>query len=177
MPMLVPYRIAQEGHLKQLLVVGFGLTESLGDGFPDGLIGASITLRDPFCLLDQGLPGGCAVFREFTLSNLVTNLDSSDTCGGDSGGPVYFIAPEPRSDGTIFLHRYLVGITSRALGGVPQVFGGQCGGGGIYTAVAHPDVLEWLALQGVPLELGTAARRFAEKGFPDRGLAELQRRR
>ena len=163
--MTVAYQLAVKGRLQNLLVAGYG--REGGDGrFPRGLVAASTRVRDFFCLQDQWSAGGCAIFREFTLANLVSDLSNADTCDGDSGGPVYFVAQRLRPDGKVMLHRMLAGITSRGLGGVPQFGPGQCGGGGVYTAVAHPDVLKWLAVNGVPLELGLAARRFAERGIP-----------
>lgn len=159
-PMTTPHKLAVQGNLKSLLVMGYGRTET--SQFPRGLIAAFIALRDPFCLSDQFASGGCAPFREFSLSNLATSV-LADTCDGDSGGPVYFIAPRIRHDGKAELHRLLVGVTSRGLGGVPQLGPGRCGGGGVYTAVAHPDVLKWLAVNGAPLEVWPAARHFARQ--------------
>jgi hypothetical protein len=163
--MMVAHQLAGRGRLQNLLVAGYGRTEDDGR-FPRGLVAASTRVRDFFCLQDRWSPGGCATFREFTLANLVSDLSNADTCDGDSGGPVYFVAQRLRPDGKAMLHRMLAGITSRGLGGVPQFGPGQCGGGGVYSAVAHPDVLKWLAVNGVPLELGLGARRFAERGIP-----------
>lgn len=158
----VPYSIARSGNLKNLFVAGYGRTED--GGFPHGLVGGSVAVRDAFCLSDRFNAGGCAVFREFSLSSLASGINA-DSCDGDSGGPVYFIAPKPLADGKARLHRLLVGITSRALGGVPQVIAGGCGGGGVYTAIAHPEVLKWLAVNGAPLQIGMGGDSFAEKAF------------
>jgi hypothetical protein len=174
--MMAAYQLAARGRLQNLLVAGYGRTEDDGR-FPRGLVAASTRVRDFFCLQDQSSPDGCAIFREFTLANLVSDLSEADTCDGDSGGPVYFVAKRLGPDGKVMLHRMLAGITSRGLSGVPQFGPGQCGGGGVYSAVAHPDVLKWLAVNGVPLELGLGARRFAERGIPapsDGGAAALQ---
>lgn len=163
-PMFLPFGQARAGRLRNLLVLGYGRRED--DTFPRELIGASVPVVDFFCLVLRRNPSGCAVFREFVLSSLVTETDAkADTCDGDSGGPVYFIGETARPDGRLELHRHLVGITSRGLGGVPQFGGTGCGGGGIYTAVAHPDVMAWLAVNGVPLDHGATARRFAAKAF------------
>lgn len=161
MPLFQPYGQAREDRLRNLLVLGYGRRE---DGaFPRQLIGASVPVVDFFCLVLRSNPSGCSVFREFVLSSLVSESDAeADTCDGDSGGPVYFIGETARPDGRLELHRHLVGITSRGLGGVPQFGGTGCGGGGIYTAVAHPDVMSWLAVNGVSLDHGATARRFAE---------------
>lgn len=65
----------------------------------------------------------------------------NDTCGGDSGGPV-FLLTEDRA--------ILVGITSRPAPGAqddPQL---QCGGGGIYTLLGRRSVQNWLSSLRVP---------------------------
>lgn len=163
----LPYELSRKGELRNLLIVGYGRRED--NSFPHNLIAASTAVRDPFCLNDRFDPSRCAIFREFSLASLVTETDpGADTCDGDSGGPVYFIGSKLRPDGLTEFHRLLVGITSRGLGGVPQFGLGYCGGGGIYTAVGHPDVLKWLAVNGAPLELGLGASRFAEKAFREK---------
>ncbi|WP_155956468.1 trypsin-like serine protease [Rhizobium sp. CF080] len=162
--MIVPYELAQAGKLESMLALGYGRREN-GD-FPRDLIAAFIGLRDPFCLNDRGDASGCAPFREFTLSSLVSETDpAADTCDGDSGGPVYFIHGKINDSGMAEYHRILVGITSRGLDGVPQFGPTDCGGGGVYTAVGHSDVLKWLAVNGVPLEVGDQARRYVERAF------------
>jgi hypothetical protein len=37
-----------------------------------------------------------------------------------------------------------------------------CGGGGVYSAVGHVDVLGWLNINGAPLEVGLSATDFAD---------------
>jgi secreted trypsin-like serine protease len=103
------------------------------------------------------------MFREFVLSNpsLGPGSPAIDTCSGDSGGPVYWFAQRYDHEGNLGVHRFLVGITSRALAGVDQSFG-QCGGGGVYTAVVHGDVLAWLAGLGIHFSFGIDPADFAE---------------
>jgi Trypsin len=73
--------------------------------------------------------------KEFILSNYFKQQRTTDTCAGDSGGPVMQRAP---GDSSAIPYR-LVGITSRSLHRL-----GHCGFGGIYTKVADPKVIEWL---------------------------------
>ncbi|WFP61464.1 MULTISPECIES: trypsin-like serine protease [unclassified Mesorhizobium] len=167
-PFFLLHDMLNKGELRNLLIFGYGRRED--QTMPHDLIGASTPIRDPFCLRDRYDGAQCGIFREFTLSSLVTEVDpGADTCDGDSGGPVYFIGTKSLPEG-VELHRMLVGITSRGLGGVPQFGQGYCGGGGVYTAVAHPDVLKWLAVNGVPLEVGLTAKRFAEKAFVEKSI-------
>ncbi|SFV38692.1 S1 family peptidase [Hyphomicrobium facile] len=56
-----------------------------------------------------------------------------DTCGGDSGGPVFL-----KSDANFFI----TAVTSR------EVRGGACGPGGIYTLIT-PAVVKWMKRLGV----------------------------
>ena len=65
----------------------------------------------------------------------------TDTCGGDSGGPVFlFVNGAPR----------LVAVTSRAAPGTQANPNSQCGGGGIYTLIGRKSVHQWLQANGVP---------------------------
>ncbi|MFK3967947.1 trypsin-like serine protease [Ensifer adhaerens] len=170
MPMFIPQKLASDGELKALLILGYGRRED--DKFPHGLIGASAHLRDSFCLIDRFDAAGCSIFREFTLSRMTSDGEGADTCDGDSGGPVYMVWDRDLGDLKVQRHRVLLGITSRAMGSVVQYGPTGCGGGGVYTSVGHPEVVKWLALQGVPVEVAPRARRFAERAFQVDTLAD-----
>jgi hypothetical protein len=73
--------------------------------------------------------------KEFILSNFFKKKKPTDTCAGDSGGPVMQLAA---GDSSAVPYR-LVGITSRSLHPL-----GHCGFGGIYTKVSDPAVIGWL---------------------------------
>jgi hypothetical protein len=144
----------------QIIIAGYGRT--LEGAFPAGLLAARTSVVDHFCALGQVGSSLCAPFREFVLSSLVTSIAAGvDTCDGDSGGPVYWIFPGRDAEGETRLRRFLIGITSRGLNGVPQFGASGCGGGGIYTTVGSVELLGWLAANGAPLEVGTGARHFA----------------
>lgn len=160
-PVAPMFLVRGDDKLAGLLIAGYGRTENAD--FPRGLRAAWAAVRDFFCV--NGRVGGspCASFREFVLSNLSSRArPAEDTCDGDSGGPVYWIGSTPRGDSAAETHRFLVGITSRSLLGVPQFGPTGCGGGGVYTTIGHVDVLGWLNLNGAPLEVGLEARHFAE---------------
>lgn len=136
---------------RQLTAAGYGITE---DGtFSRTLERGRIDIGSYFC--SQGSFGGtpCAGFHEFVLGSVsgASQTLPVDTCNGDSGGPVYWYPPEQTADdGTTFLPPpALVGVTSRALLYADHLPGMLCGGGGIYTAVGHSDVLNWLQAYGV----------------------------
>lgn len=133
-----------------LTVAGFGVLE---DGsIPDHLRMALVSMVDPYCVTGVVGRSVCKMFREFALSNLIQTggaLDA-DTCGGDSGGGVFYLVQGFRDDGTPGdLIPKLVGITSRAIAGVNQDNRLFCGGGGIYTAVGTATILDWLNSLGV----------------------------
>ena len=76
----------------QATVVGFGKTET--GVFSNRKRFADINFFSYFC--SEGFVNGqnnpCAPFREFALSNFLTNANAGgakDSCGGDSGGPVF----------------------------------------------------------------------------------------
>ena len=79
---------------------------------------------------------------EFILSNYFKKKKPTDTCAGDSGGPVMQLHP---GDTSAVPYR-LVGITSRSLHPL-----GHCGFGGIYTKIADNQVIGWL--EGLSIDL------------------------
>jgi hypothetical protein len=136
--------LGRNGIPLRLAIVGYGYTET-GE-LPQHLKYGYSTVRDPFCVRGFYQLSVCAMFREFVMSSTVAETDELgvDSCGGDSGGPVFSIRETEQGFVTV-----LVGITSRALAGVAQDPRLICGGGGIYTAVGTTAVLDWLEGFGV----------------------------
>lgn len=137
---------------RQLTASGYGITQN--GTFPDTLERGRIDVGSYFC--SQGDFGGtpCAGFREFVLGTLGAGSVASpvDTCNGDSGGPVYWYPPaqtDALTGKVFFPPPALVGVTSRALVFADHLPGMLCGGGGVYTAVGHSDVLNWMLSSGV----------------------------
>ncbi len=137
---------------KSLIGAGYGLTET---GVPKELKQAAIPIGSFFCGANRFAGSLCYGFREFVLADTLvpSGRQRSDSCGGDSGAPIVWQPPpewttRDRKQPTR-REVMLVGITSRALSGVRHDPGTTCGGGGIYTAVGHPDVIEWLRSFGI----------------------------
>jgi hypothetical protein len=134
-----------------LMVAGFGVTET-GD-LPRVLQQGLIRIGSHFC--SRGSFGGtaCDGFREFVLGSAGPSSTPVpvDTCNGDSGGPVFWFPPDSVGvDGKSFQPLpAVVGITSRALAVADHLPGMLCGGGGVYTAVGHSAVIDWLWSIGV----------------------------
>jgi hypothetical protein len=74
----------------------------------------------------------CFAQREMIIQDL---RNTTDSCGGDSGGPAFL------QHGNEWR---LAGLVSRALPG------GGCGQGGVYSSIYHEDVTKWLGRNGVP---------------------------
>ncbi|MEQ1504452.1 MAG: trypsin-like serine protease [Myxococcota bacterium] len=108
-----------------VVIAGFGATDTWATEWTNDLHEAFTTIRDPVCAdLDAGCneavsPGG----------ELIAGGDGIDSCSGDSGGPLYLRTP---------VGDLLVGITSR--GALP--FDTPCGDGGIY--VRADALAEWV---------------------------------
>ena len=79
----------------------------------------------------------CLPEREFVLFDTAYSVD---TCGGDSGGPIFVY----EGSGTLAEKKRLAGITSRAVD--PN---GICGPGGIYGFAHTGEVLKWLERNNV----------------------------
>jgi len=136
----VPYRLIARGCALQsfardapVVAVGFGSTTSLPQGVQKHEARMSLVTTDcntvPEASCRDTLGKGAEV---------IAGGGGVDTCGGDSGGPLYLETP----DGHV-----LLGVTSRAL--YPAV---QCGGGGIYVRLDE-TALAWLA-DAAEIELG-----------------------
>jgi len=106
-------------------LVGFGLTDAMGEGTNTALREASAPVIDPTCSSDgRGCAAGAAPAGEF-----IAGGSGTDSCFGDSGGPVYLDTPR----GTM-----VIAAVSRGLDNSPT----PCGGGGIY--VRTDKVLHWI---------------------------------
>jgi V8-like Glu-specific endopeptidase len=117
--------------------VGFGKNNSAGTG---GVIGIKYQVNIVIASYQCGGTSALnipdtQVFRCKNPYELVAAGLNRDTCGGDSGGPVYVSAQNTKF--------YLVGVTSRAVD--PN---GKCGPGGIYVLLGAPPIRAWLESQG-----------------------------
>jgi|SRR5580700_4591524 secreted trypsin-like serine protease len=127
-----------------LVAIGYGYTSQQ-------LLGVRMQAEIPIFSFDceeAGLANVCAPFAEMILADAPGRRLRSDTCGGDSGGPVFRTENgRPR----------LVAVTSRAAPGLQDNPVLHCGGGGIYTLIGRKSVQRWLAANGVPPESNAAA--------------------
>jgi endonuclease G len=105
-------------------LVGFGLTDTAGMGNNTQLREASAPIIDATCANGAGCAPGASPAGEF-----IAGGGGTDSCFGDSGGPVYLDTPR----GTV-----VVGAVSRGLDNSAT----PCGGGGIY--VRTDKVLAWI---------------------------------
>jgi hypothetical protein len=117
-------------------VVGYGFTESRGIGIRNQ---ADLPVYSFDCE-EATLAGICGPFSEMILADQEAGRPANDTCGGDSGGPVFWT-----HGGTSLL----VGVTSRAAPGTQENAALHCGGGGIYTLVGRKTVQDWFKAAGL----------------------------
>ncbi len=128
---VTPAVIGQDCVLDELVdgatatIVGYGAVDKHGASYVDELMMGTVSITDHDCsqtergCIPEVSPGG----------ELGAGGDGTDTCYGDSGGPI-FLESDHGS--------YLVGITSRGWDDVTV----DCGQGGIYV---RPDaVLDWI---------------------------------
>ncbi len=108
----------------QIRLVGFGLTDSAGMGNNTQLNEAMAPVTDPDCTEGGGCVGSVSPGGEFKAGG-----NGTDSCFGDSGGPVYLETPR----GTV-----VIGAVSRGLDGSAT----PCGGGGIY--VRTDKIVQWI---------------------------------
>ena len=139
----------------QLKAVGYGLTETGGINEKRA---ASIPVLSWDCAERFATVRGCQPFTELMLSELAqTALRPGgryrDTCGGDSGGPVFAVSMEGDACGRPARRGYLVAITSRGMRLLRSEPDKPCGGGGIYEVVARRSVLDWLARNGAVVDV------------------------
>jgi uncharacterized protein (TIGR03382 family) len=114
-------------------LVGFGLTDTAGQGNNTQLNEAVAPVTDPAC---TG-PGGC-VASISPGGEFIAGGGGKDSCFGDSGGPVYL----DTARGPI-----VIGAVSRGLDNAAT----PCGGGGIY--VRTDKIVQWIEqTAGKPVE-------------------------
>lgn len=105
-------------------LVGFGLTEEAGTGDNTHLNEAMAPVVDPDCMGPYGCNHAVQPGGEF-----VAGGGGTDSCFGDSGGPVYLDTPR----GVI-----AIGAVSRGVNGAQM----PCGSGGIY--VRTDKIADWI---------------------------------
>lgn len=114
--------------------MGFGYTETGAHG---SRMGGGIPVFSAACE-EPALRSICGPFLEMVLVD-----KKRDTCGGDSGGPVFLDYDDNEK-------RKLIAVTSRALPVPGNDNAHHCGGGGIYTLLGRNPIMGWLAAQGLP---------------------------
>lgn len=113
--------------------VGFGRTSSsVGFKYQVDIVIASYQCDGSAF---SGIPDN-QIYRCRPSFEMVAAGLNRDTCGGDSGGPVYVFGEDAKP--------YVAGVTSRATN--PN---GTCGTGGIYVLLSASPVREWLVQRGV----------------------------
>ncbi|MGR9438396.1 S1 family peptidase (plasmid) [Rhizobium leguminosarum] len=131
-----PHRVSPPNEIDDaasIRAVGFGRTpNSIGFKYQVNVIIAS-----PHCSGTSfgSIPDG-QIYQCSKPFELVAAGLNRDTCGGDSGGPIYVFGSDTQV--------YVVGITSRAVS--PE---SGCGGGGVYVLLTEPPIQTWLVSQGV----------------------------
>lgn len=111
-------------------IVGYGLTGK--PGIPGGKwVG---TILGTSCVQAISVTKECNVSDEFFgAGKLLTTMGRTDTCKGDSGGPVFTTdSADPPS---------LIGVTSRPVADAPA--GQPCGHGGVYAKI-DGELLNWI---------------------------------
>ncbi|SIQ61435.1 trypsin-like serine protease [Bosea sp. TND4EK4] len=133
--------------------LGYGLTEKSGWGLR---LEAHIPVLSINCADKQFTKRGCTPFVEMILADRrPSGTAVSDTCGGDSGGPIMAQLPgDPKAR--------LVGVTSRGMGSDQQSASLHCGGGGIYTVLGRYSVARWLDSLGIDKSDPTPSGRVTE---------------
>lgn len=132
---------------RRLIAVGYGYTERSRPGLR---MLAEIPVSSADCL-DRRHASYCAPFAEMVLGEQPGSQLRPDTCGGDSGGPVFLIDQNPKGHQ---LGPILVGVTSRAAPGAQDIPSLHCGGGGIYVLIGRLSVHAWFNANGVPVAKG-----------------------
>jgi hypothetical protein len=121
---------------ERMLVVGYGYNNQNLIGFRNK---DSIPIMSVACT-ERSLAPYCTAYDEMLLGETTGGAQRDDTCGGDSGGPVFHVTDTGYT---------LLAVTSRSAPGVQNNPGKNCGGGGIYTILSRDSVQQWLKANGV----------------------------
>lgn len=119
-----------------LTVVGYGYINDVELGLRAQ---APIPIRSVACS-ERTLEPFCLAYAEMILADSSSRGFGTDTCRGDSGGPVFLVEGDTYQ---------LIAITSRAGPGAHRNTVAHCGGGGIYTLLGRQSVIDWLRTNGV----------------------------
>lgn len=128
----------------KLTVMGYGLTET---GTRGRRMEAEVPVYTPDCSKAQHIAAGCAPFLEMILSSSARTdgTPPTDTCNGDSGGPVFAMRKD-RGGKSVPI---LFAVTSRPAPLPHTDLANHCGGGSINVVIGRKDVLFWLFQNGV----------------------------
>lgn len=126
--------------IRKARVVGFGMTDVPRAGSLQMIKGekfmADTPITSKICGDDISTATfGCLMGREMVMAD---PQGRRDTCGGDSGGPVYIRSPQGQY--------YVIAITSRA------IRGSSCGPGGVYSLIT-PAVIDWMNSHGADIKM------------------------
>jgi hypothetical protein len=121
---------------EKMLVVGYGYNNQNLIGFRNKDM---IPIVSVACT-ERALAPYCTPYAEMVLAGAAGPTIRDDTCGGDSGGPVFQSSNEGYS---------LLAVTSRSAPGIQGDPGKNCGGGGISTILGRDSVQKWLSANGV----------------------------
>jgi hypothetical protein len=124
---------------------------------------ASVPVLTPDCFDKPTYRVSCMPFLEMILADSYGTRVPHDTCGGDSGGPVFVQKqittlpkctenPNENYDNKPKISQeqdVVVAITSRAAPFSQPLRGAHCGGGGIYTLIGRHSVFAWFDANGV----------------------------
>lgn len=115
------------------LSTGFGDTDISDRG---GVNNVVVQNAVDLCTDENSPRLACHPGIEFVSTVLdVPSSLQTDTCHGDSGGPIVLTNPHSTSD---FV---LVGVIARGIGGGSE----RCGRGGVYVSLYNEEILQWLA--------------------------------
>jgi hypothetical protein len=129
---------------QKLEVMGYGYNNLnlIGFRYKDAIPIFSIACTEPV------LAPYCTPYAEMILAEAPGPGKGDDSCGGDSGGPVFQM--------TNFGYA-LLAVTSRSAPGLQSNPEKNCGGGGIYTLLGRDSVQQWLQANGVRAASWTTA--------------------